>query len=515
MNRKQTNINIAVNIIAFAVQIMIGFYTAPVLIHALGTEAYGFIGLANDFVTYISIITAIFNSVVARFISFEMARGNTHRAERYFNSILAADFCLAGVFALAAAAVVPNIDRILNVPNNLLTDVKATFLITFITYIIGVITSIFTTAAYVKNRLDIQGTRNIVQSLVRFIFIVIFLNVFRIRIYWVSIAALIAAVAVAGLNINITRKIMPEIHVDIGKSSWKMILELVKSGGWMAFTSLSAILMRGLDLLVANLMLGSYYMGLLSVARTFPNYFSGIINTIAPIFGPVFIALFAVGKKEELKEATEASIKSMALLLFVPLAGFLVFSGDFYALWLGGYSAAEIRIINTLSAITVIQSFFDTATSTMAQMSVVTNRLKAPVFVSFFCGLLNVSAVFILLKFTALGVYAIVLSSTAIMVVRYVIFNSFYCAYILGLPLRVFLTTAMKAWLTAPVLILGMHLFKYLIPVHTWAEFILLAVVCGTIGYGAEFFMLEGRNAAVKIKFYIHKLKHIRGLQKE
>lgn len=515
MNKKQTNINIVVNIIAFAVQIMIGFYTAPVLIRALGTEAYGFIGLANDFVTYISIITAIFNSVVARFISFEMARNNVERGEQYFNSILAADFCLAGLFSLAAAIVVPNIDRIINVPKDLILDVKITFLITFLAYILGVITSIFTTAAYVKNRLDIQGSRNIIQSLVRLLFIVIFLNAFQIRIYWVSAAALIAAVVVAVLNINITRKIMPEIHVNIHKASWSMILELVKSGGWMAFTSLSAILMRGLDLLVANLMLGSYDMGLLSVARTFPNYFSSIINTIAPIFSPVFIALFAVGKMEELREATKASIKSMALILFVPLSGFLVFSGDFYTLWLGGYSSGQIRMITALSTVTVIQSFFDASTSTMAQMSVVTNKLKAPVFVSFFCGLLNVTTVFLLLKFTGLGVYAIVTSSTVIMVLRYVIFNSFYCAHVLGLQKREFIPGAMKTWITVPVLIMGMLIFKYLIRINSWSHLMLAAVICGGLGYIGEFFMLEGRKGAAKIKFYLQKLKNIKRLQKE
>ena len=42
-------------------------------------------------------------------------------------------------------------------------------------------------------------------------------------------------------------------------------------------------LLRGLDLTVANLMIGDYEMGLLSIARTMPNNVTSIINTMAPI----------------------------------------------------------------------------------------------------------------------------------------------------------------------------------------------------------------------------------------
>ena len=47
----QTYKNILMNILAFFVQFIISFYISPVIVSGVGTAAYGYIGLANDFVS--------------------------------------------------------------------------------------------------------------------------------------------------------------------------------------------------------------------------------------------------------------------------------------------------------------------------------------------------------------------------------------------------------------------------------------------------------------------------------
>ena len=61
--------NILMNIAAFFVQFVISFYISPKIVADVGTAAYGYIGLANDFVSYVAIIATVFNSVAARFIT--------------------------------------------------------------------------------------------------------------------------------------------------------------------------------------------------------------------------------------------------------------------------------------------------------------------------------------------------------------------------------------------------------------------------------------------------------------
>lgn len=511
MGKKQTSINIVVNIMAFAIQLFIGLYTAPILIKAIGTESYGFIGLANDIVNYLTIITAVFNSVASRFIALEISKKNVKRAGQYFNSLLATNIVLGVLFASFGVFVVAFVDKIFTVPQNLVLDVRVTFAITFITFIVGVLSSIFNTAAFVKNRLDIQGARNIIQYVIRLLLIIALLSLSVLHIYYVSVASLVAAIVVAILNVDIKRKLLPEVKISLSDASFNDVKILASAGIWLAITNLSSILMRGLDLVVANKFLGAYEMGLLSVARTFPNSFTSAVATLGPIFTPVFISLWAKNETEKLKLSICDSIKTMGLIMIVPVSGFIVFSNSFYTMWQKSYSPSEIKIICLLSTITVIQCYFNSTTTTMAQTSVVVNKLKMPVLVSLGCGVLNLFVVFMLLKFTNLGVYAIVLSSSCIMVLRYIFFNSFYCAHILNFKTKDFLFTCARVWITIPIQLAVMFFLKKLFAINGWFMFICAVIVCGLIGYFIELVLIEGKNSYLMLSTIINKIKKVRG----
>ena len=163
---KQMSINIIACIISFAVTIGINFFLTPYIVDSLGTEAYGFIGLANNFVQYATIITSALNSMAGRFISVEYHRGDLKKATRIFNSVFVADLLIAVVMLVGSALFVSYIDVFLDVPVHLVNDVKITFALTFLTYVICVITAIFTTAPYVKNRLEINSIRSIISHLI-------------------------------------------------------------------------------------------------------------------------------------------------------------------------------------------------------------------------------------------------------------------------------------------------------------------------------------------------------------
>ena len=89
-----------------------------------------------------------------------------------------------------------------------------------------------------------------------------------------------------------------------------------------------------------------------------------------------------------------------------------MFSYDFYALWQNSLTKEELYIVTALSILTVIQAYFNSTTATMAQISVVTNQLKFPVFISLGCGIVSIIIELLLLKFTNMGLYAIAISPT-------------------------------------------------------------------------------------------------------
>ncbi len=483
MNKRQTFINLIMNTVAFAVQFVISFYISPLIVSNVGASAYGFIGVATDFVSYASIIATVFNSVASRFIADAFYRKDYKRANDYFNSLIVTNIIIVAVLGLAGMILVPNLDKILTIPINLLFDVKLTFALVFLAYIVQLVTLVFTTSTFVTNRTDIQGGRNIIQYIVRFALIIVFLNFVSIRIYWVAFASLVATIVVAIMNVGLTKSLTPELKISIKGARKEYAIELGKAGCWMALTSISTILLRGLDLTVANILIGDYEMGLLSIARTMPNNVTSIINTMAPIFTPVFLANYSIGNLSGVMREVKDSIKIMALLLFVPISGFIVFSYDFYALWQKSLSHEELVIVTALSIITVVQAYFNSTTATMAQLSVVVNKLKLPVIVSFICGVVSVIAEIYMIVVLDLGLYGIVLSTTIVMILRYVFFNSFYAAWCLKEKKAVFLPETVKTWLSIPLLLGFMYLVRKALPISSWVDFLIDVAICGFLGY--------------------------------
>lgn len=75
-------------------------------------------------------------------------------------------------------------------------------------------------------------------------------------------------------------------------------------------------------------------MGVLSIAKTIPNTIENFLGTIANVFMPSFIDLYAKKKIRKLVKEVIFSIKVIALIMIVPMAGFIVFGKSFFTLWL-------------------------------------------------------------------------------------------------------------------------------------------------------------------------------------
>ena len=84
MGGKRLAINMIANIVAFVVQFGINFLLTPYIVHTLGSEAYGFVQLSNNIISWVGILTVALNSMSGRFICIEINRQNTKKAKEYF-----------------------------------------------------------------------------------------------------------------------------------------------------------------------------------------------------------------------------------------------------------------------------------------------------------------------------------------------------------------------------------------------------------------------------------------------
>lgn len=482
MNKQRVK-NLSVNMFAFFVQFIINFYVTRTIIAKCGMEANGFLNLANDFIMYLSVVSSVLNSVSGRFISLAMNKGDIDKAKKYFSSTLIANFGIVIIFILAGSIFIPNIDKFLKIPVELVQDVKITFMFTLISYAITIVSSVFTVSTYITNKLDINGFRNAIQYLIRFVCILIFFVMWDVKIYAVSIASVIGAFCIGIANVQLTKKLTPELSFKVSNFNWNSVKEIMASGCWISISNLSTIFIRYLDLIVANLFIGATAMGLLSSARTMPNYVTSLITTLGALFSPEFVIIFAKGDIKGLSEKVKSAMKMMALIIYVPVCGLIIYAEPFYRLWLHSLTADELTTVVTLSTITVVQALFNATTLPVAQLSIVTNKVKLPVAISFACGISNLLVVFLALKYTDIGVYAIVISSTCILLLRYIVFNCWYGEQMIGVAKGTFFKTLISIVPLCIILLCTMFFVKKIIVPDNWIMLVASCVVAGGVGY--------------------------------
>ena len=66
---KQLLLNITSSLLTFIVGLGVNFFLTPFIVKHLGVEAYGFVNLSNNIISYAGLITVALNAMASRFIA--------------------------------------------------------------------------------------------------------------------------------------------------------------------------------------------------------------------------------------------------------------------------------------------------------------------------------------------------------------------------------------------------------------------------------------------------------------
>ena len=121
--KKRFAINAFAQIFSFVVSLGITFFLTPYIVSNLGTAAYGFVGLAQNFVSYVQLITIALNSMAGRFISISYHQGNIEQAKKYFTSVFYSNVILLSFVALCACFVIYRLEHLIIIPSSLIAGV--------------------------------------------------------------------------------------------------------------------------------------------------------------------------------------------------------------------------------------------------------------------------------------------------------------------------------------------------------------------------------------------------------
>lgn len=494
MKKNRMLINLIASIVSLLINMGISFFLTPFIVSKIGKEANGFIQMANNFVSYASIITVALNSVAGRFITIKIHEKDEEGANVYFNSVVVANTIISAFLSVISIFIVIYLDRILNIPGHLVTDVKITFAIVFFNFILTVMTSVFNVATFARNRLDLSSLREIEGNFIRLVTLIVLFYFLEPKMFYVSIAILLMKIFSATKNYQYLKRLLPEVKFNYKKYSFKAIKELLSLGIWNSVNNLSTVLLSGLDLVIANLVISAEAMGTMSVAKAIPTVFTTFLATIGGVYAPKFTILYAEGKRKELIDEIKLSMKVLGLIAAVPLIGFAVFGREFYTLWLPKESIEIIKTIQILSLLEIGPRFASLYVFTLYNINTITKKLKTPVLLTLCISIVSTIVVLILVNTTNLGVYAIAGVSSVFMILRVIIFVPTYAAYSLKENLTIFYKPMLKG-MGSFIVITGLFIFiKRFIVINSWLDLFLVAFFVGILGYVVNTFLILNKN---------------------
>ena len=316
---KQLAINLAASLIGFAVHLGITFFLTPFIVKSLGAAAYGFVGLSNNIITYTQLITVALNSMASRFITIKYVEGDIKAANKYFSSVFYSNIILSGIIGVFLALCIIYMDHFLDIPPELVFDVKFLLGLLSFNYIISLLTNIYSIATFVKNRLDLASIRSIISSVFRAVALYFCFALLAPHIWYIGLVGMIVTIYISITNYKFTQRLTPDLKISRKNFDWSKVKELISSGIWNTISQLGTILGQGLDLLIANIFIGATAMGVFSISRQIPFYIITMSGTLASVFAPSLTQLYAEKKPDLMKSEINKSIR---------INGFFIITGN-------------------------------------------------------------------------------------------------------------------------------------------------------------------------------------------
>lgn len=428
MDKRRFIINLVSNFFSALSGVGISFFLTPYIVEHLGKEAYGFFPLSNNFIMYAGIITTALNSMSSRYITISLEKKDMKEVNVYFNSVLFGNIIISLGFVVISALFCFFITYILDIPANLIYDVRLLFIFIFVSLIINVSSAVFQVTAFALNRFDKLAFINIISNVLKLASLILLFYFFTPRIYFLGVAAVVTAFYMFLANYRLTKKLLPEVQIDWAFFSRSALYIILGSGIWNSVMAMSNVINTQLDLLIANHFFGASGMGFLSLTKFIPNAIYILLGIIVPIFLPEMLKAYAQNDMGKLKKTLDLSFKAIFLVVLVPLSVFFVYGEVFFNLWLPTQDAHALHI---LSIITLVPFIVHGTIETVYHVFVITNKLRMASFWGVFISIFNFVLVILLCLYSSLGIYSIPVAALISGVVSHLTFTPLYAAYCL------------------------------------------------------------------------------------
>lgn len=373
-NHRQVAVNMLSSIAVFVLNVCVSFFLTPFIVEKLGTAAYGFIGLSNNIISYSALLTVAVNSMAGRFITIKVHENDFDGANRYLSSVFITNIFLSAIIMAAFIVVAVFLPLMVNVPDNLVNDVRTLFIMLALSNCLGLITGIFSVSTFIRNRLDLSNIRNLIGTVIRVVLMLLLFGVFVPKLWYFGVASVVMGVYTIVTNYQFFRTLTPELRIRKSFFQVKTIIEVTVAGAWNIISRLSEVLSKGFDLLLANIFISAKAMGILSITQVIPMMILNFFGMLSGNFAPEFTRLYAIKDYDGLKAELLRSVRITGFFSCIPLCLLFAYGDIFYRLWL---PMEDAEFLYYLSCIGCAAQIFALPLEPLWNIFTITNKVRS------------------------------------------------------------------------------------------------------------------------------------------
>jgi len=478
--------NVLSNGAAFVLQIGVGMWFTPYLIRNLGIEAYGLVPLALQVTGYMSILTASLSGSVGRFLTIDLARGDSRSANRTFNTSFFTCLAAAMILLPVALGISYAAPLVLNVPGGQEDGARVLFVATTVSFLLTTLGSNFAVSTFAHSRFDIRSTIEILTLLAR-VGVVVGIFALLSPSLWIVGVGILAAALVNQTGYLISwHRLTPHLHVRRADFDRTRVRELLGMGGWLTVGSIGWTLYQNVDLVILNTMVSAKSAGLYAPVLQWNSLLRTMAGLVAGVLTPTIIACYARGDKDTLFRLTLQASRLLGLAMALPVGLICGLARPFLSVWLGPEFAAVaplfwVSILPLAAALTV---------GPLSSILTAYNRVKVPGLASVAQGGLNLGLALLLTGPLGLGMYGVAASKSCALLASALVFVPLYYSRVTGLPAMGFvkamaLTTFAASALAAAGYVLGAN-----IDLGAWHRLLLVAGLLALVYIAIVFYWI-------------------------
>jgi O-antigen/teichoic acid export membrane protein len=318
---------------ALAVNVIVGIFLSPFILHRLGDSAFGIWVLIFSITGYYGLFDLGIRSSVIRYVSKYTATGDREKLTQFVNTALFSYTCIGILSMVLTTVLSSSVERVFKIPPEMHSQARLLLLMVGAAVSLGFPLGVFGGILEGLQRFYILNWTSIAATLARAALIVYFLN----RGYGLLTVALLTV----GLPLfsSILRGIIvfrlcpvPLAIKYVDRDSFR---NMANYGGTTFLVMVAARLRFRTDEIVLGTMMSAVAVAYFNIGGRIVDYAAEFVGSLAQVFVPMSSQSEATGNHDRVRKIYIAGNRACAFLMFPITAILILFGKHIIRIWVG------------------------------------------------------------------------------------------------------------------------------------------------------------------------------------